>query len=69
MLTGTHYHLVEKCLFTTMLTWLKAAVLYSKSTIKHLLKPNYLTQLASQHEKIECVNSHPLTVYQAFLQY
>ena len=47
MFTGTHDKLVDKCLLTTMLTQLKAAVLV-KVPQHYLLNPNYLTHLVSQ---------------------
>ena len=47
MFTGAHDKLVVKSLFTTMFMQLKAAVLV-KVLQNYLLKPNYLTHLASQ---------------------
>ena len=47
MFTGAHDKLVDKCLLTTVLTQLKAAVLV-KVQQKYLLKPDYLTHLVSQ---------------------
>ena len=44
MFTGAHDKLVDKCMFTTLLTQLKAAVLVKVSQ-NHLLKPNCLTQI------------------------
>ena len=47
MFTGAYDKLVDKCMFTTLLTQLEAAVLV-KLPQNHLLKPNYLAHLASQ---------------------
>ena len=44
MFTGTHDKLVDKRMFTTPLTQLKAAVLV-KVPQNYLLKPNCLTQI------------------------
>ena len=44
MSTGAHDKLVDKCMFTTLLTQLKAAVLV-KVPQNYLLKPNCLTQI------------------------
>ena len=44
MFTGARDKLVDKWLFTTMLTQLKAAVL-AKVPQNYLLKPNCLTQI------------------------
>ena len=47
MFTGAHDKLVDKCLFTTVLTQLKAAALLQVLQ-NYLLKPNCLTHLANQ---------------------
>ena len=47
MFTGARDKLVDKCLFTTMLTQLKAAALLQVLQ-NYLLKPNCLTPLANQ---------------------
>ena len=47
MFTGARDKSVDKCLFTTMLTQLKADALV-QALQKYSLKPNYLTHLASQ---------------------
>ena len=44
MFTGAHDKLVDKRMFTTLLTQLKAAVLV-KVPQNYLLKPNCLTQI------------------------
>ena len=45
MFTDAHDKLVDKRMFTTLLTQLKAAVLVKVLYTNYLLKPNYFTQI------------------------